>query len=112
MYFHSNKVWLDRETGEEVESFLAVMSDKMQVYANNVDRDWVPQNREAHQVGTWMREEIPGLRRDLEDRFRMIVYPPPWYDGLLRLLIQLQPQNQESSASNQGENISREKQPM
>lgn len=112
MYYHSNKVWLDRETGKEVESLLEVMSAKMQVYVNNVDGDWVPKNKEAHQVGTWMREEIPGFRRDLEDRFRMIVYPPPWYDNVLSLLAQLQPQNQESSASTQGENNPREKQPM
>lgn len=96
-HYHSNTVWLDMDTRDKVESFLEVLTNKVQAYMSDLDAQRIPQSGSAHKIGLWMRTEIPGFRRDLENQFRNIVYPPPWYEAPLQLLEQLQPRNIEPS---------------
>lgn len=107
-HYHSNTVWLDMETCDKVEYFLDVLAQNMQAYMNDLDAHLVPQSKSAHEIGLWMKTEIPVFRRDLENQFRITVYPPPWYEAPLQFLAQLQPRNLEPSDTDPKQTDSKE----
>lgn len=97
LYYHSNSVWLDPRTCDKVESVMETAWTAAWDYADELDERGYPQNQAGRDASKKLWRDLPGLRRDLEDEFRAILYPPPWYDALLQFLDRIQTRNQQTS---------------
>jgi hypothetical protein len=110
VYYRSNAVWLDRATCDTIDSFLKTTLSLTQDYENSLEsfensldeRGHPPSPRseaEVRDAALRLINAIPPLRRDLEEDFRSILYPPPWYEAPLRFLERIQARNRQTSES-------------
>lgn len=99
LYFHSNSVWLDPRICAKIDSVMETAWMTAWDYADELDDRGYPQNQAGREASRKLYRELPVLRRDLEDEFRTILYPPPWYDTALRFLERVQTRNHHTSGS-------------
>jgi hypothetical protein len=62
-------------------------------YADNLNERGYPRDKEGRDASMKLMRDPPVLRRELEDEFRAILYPPPWYDAPLRILERIPARN-------------------
>lgn len=86
VYYHSNSVWLPRRICEKIESVMETTYDAAWDYVDNLDDRGYPRDKEGRDASKKLWRDLPVLRQELEEEFRTILYPPPWYDLPLRLL--------------------------
>ena len=98
-YYFSNAIWLDPEDCEKVESFIEMAYITMGDYISDLNERGHPQSATGRDAALRIRAEIQPLRRELEKRFRDILYPPDWYEPLLRFLERIQSRNRQPSES-------------
>ena len=94
-YYHSNSVWLDQRTCEKIEAFMETAWITAWEYADNLNEQGHPQSKEGREASLRLARELPSLRRQLEDEFRAILYPPHWSKAPLRFLGRNQPRNRK-----------------
>jgi hypothetical protein len=97
-YYHSNAVWLDPQTCEKIESVMDAAWTAAWDYADELNERGYTHNETGRNASRKLYSELPVLRRDLEDQFRAILYPPPWYDAPLRVLERIHARNRRNSA--------------
>ena len=98
-YYNSNSVWLDPQTCEKIESVIETAWTAAWDYADELDERGYPKNKAGRDASKKLYRDLPALRRDLEDEFRAILYPAPWYDAPLRFLEGVQPRNRKTPES-------------
>lgn len=98
-YYHSNSVWLDPATCAKIESVMESAWTAALDYTDEMNKRGYPKNKAGRDASIKLTYELPVLRRNLEDQFRAILYPPPWYDAPLRFLERIQPRNRQTSES-------------
>jgi hypothetical protein len=96
-YYRSNSVWLDRRTCDKIESLISTAQDAAYKYADELNERGHPQSAAGREQSERMKLEIPPLRRDLEEEFRSILYPAPWYDAPRRFLKRITARNRKPS---------------
>lgn len=61
-----------------------------------------PRDKEGRDASTRLYRDLPVLRSELEDEYRAILYPPPWYETPLRFLGRIPTENRKpDDATNQ-----------
>ncbi len=104
VYYRSNAVWLDPATCDRIDSFLKTAIELAWVYEDSLNESGHPRSAEARDAALRLIDTIPPLRRKLEDQFRTILYPPPWYDVPLRFLSWLHVKNRKSTDAGTADN--------
>lgn len=99
LYYHSKSVWLTPQTCEKIESVMETVWTAAWDYADELNERGYPQNEVGREASKELWRDLPALRRELEDEFRAILYPPPWYDALLRFLERIQIRDRQTSES-------------
>ena len=94
-YYHSNSVWLDPQTCEKIESVMETAWAAAWDYVDNMNERGYAHGKEGRDASRKLYRDLPVLRRDLEDDFRAILYPAPWWDYPLRVLEGLQTRNRK-----------------
>lgn len=97
-YYHSNSVWLDSQTCEKIESVMETAWMAAWDYVDNTNERGYAHGQEGREASRKLYRELPVLRKELEDQFRTILYPPPWYDAPLQLLERIQVRNRQDFA--------------
>ncbi len=92
-YYHSNSVWLDPQTCEKIEAVMETAWTAAWDYVDNLNERGYAHGQEGRDASRKLYHDLPVLRRDLEDEFRAILYPAPWWDAPLRVLEGLQTRN-------------------
>ena len=85
-YCRANSIWLDRETCEKLEKFMETSFKMVGELEDSLNERLYPQGKEGRDISLRVVREIPPLRRELENEFRAILYPPAWYEILLRIV--------------------------
>jgi hypothetical protein len=85
-YYHSNSIWLDRRTCDKMDSLISTAYEAAYTYADELNERGYPQNKVGRDASLRLRSELSALREELEEEFRAILYPAPWYDAPLRFL--------------------------
>lgn len=97
-YFRSNSIWLDRRTCDKIESLISTAHDAAYTYADELNERGYPRDKVGRDASLRLRSELGALRGELEDEFRAILYPAPWYDAPLRFLERMQARNRKADS--------------
>jgi hypothetical protein len=108
-YYHSNEVWLEPDTCKKVETFMDNVHLTLGDYLDDLDERGYPQTPEGREQGLRILRDTQPLRRELIDEFRVILYPPPWYDAPLRFLERIPARNRkvnsDDAATREADNV-------
>ena len=85
-YTRSHSIWLSPLLNRRLEAFIEVAWDIGTEAGTSLDDQGDPDEASWEVVRQRVTSEIPTLRRELEEEFREILYPPPFYGPVLRLL--------------------------
>ena len=78
-YLFEHSVWLVSETADKVEAFLGTVFEMGFTYLDDLNDNGYPKSRKGHNAGARIVAQLQPLRRQLEQEFRAILHPSPWW---------------------------------
>ena len=84
-YFHGHTLWIDPSVVTTIYAFLEGLSQALKHYEIELNKGIIDSNLSVR-AAEHVNRIVPEAERVLEDEFRALVYPPPWWDYPLRVL--------------------------
>ena len=86
----ANTVWLPEPITESIALWMGdTTDDKLRIFHNDLNSQGNPSTQAGADAAAHIFNTVPEARREIEGKFRALLYPEPWYERPLRLLVYL-----------------------
>jgi hypothetical protein len=87
-YFIGHTLWLDEDLALRIDAHVTALANVLTQYEADLAKGQ-PSTEVGVAAAASVGAMVPDAKQELDARFREILYPPPWWDGPLRLLARL-----------------------